>query len=205
MHENAVLRSLVIDLFRLFHCLASLLTFALKQTPKTMKQLYFTSLAFISGIIVFGGLIAPTVSTKNFYFYFSFPFLWLPCIVAFIDSFLVFIFKLWEFDCMWRKYRKVYGPDETLPRLDWSHVYSRLAPCLTPTNHSLTWAKCQIHVFLYHSWWFNYTIYISWQLELKLGLGGTSYEDFIRNMHLPLQLRYLLSLSSVTKLKTWSN
>ncbi|KAI6674064.1 hypothetical protein NL676_001970 [Syzygium grande] len=25
-------------------------------------------------------------------------------------------------------------------------------------------------------------------LELKLGLGGTSYEDFIRNMHLPLQL-----------------
>lgn len=28
------------------------------------------------------------------------------------------------------------------------------------------------------------------QLELKLGLGGTSYEDFIRNMHLPPQLRY---------------
>nr|KJB62079.1 hypothetical protein B456_009G400100 [Gossypium raimondii] len=55
------------------------------QTPKTMKQLYFTSLAFISGVIVFGGLIAPT-------------------------------------------------------------------------------------------------------LELKLGLGGTSYEDFICNMHLPLQL-----------------
>ncbi|XWS56015.1 hypothetical protein CRYUN_Cryun09bG0050400 [Craigia yunnanensis] len=54
-------------------------------TPKTMKQLYFTSVAFISGIIVFGGLIAPI-------------------------------------------------------------------------------------------------------LELKLGLGGTSYEDFIRNMHLPLQL-----------------
>ncbi|KAK8953760.1 hypothetical protein KSP40_PGU008995 [Platanthera guangdongensis] len=25
-------------------------------------------------------------------------------------------------------------------------------------------------------------------LELKLGLGGTSYEDFIRNMHLPVQL-----------------
>ncbi|EPS63754.1 hypothetical protein M569_11031, partial [Genlisea aurea] len=25
-------------------------------------------------------------------------------------------------------------------------------------------------------------------LELKLGLGGTSYEDFIRNMHLPWQL-----------------
>ncbi|MCL7025057.1 hypothetical protein MKW94_019578 [Papaver nudicaule] len=26
-------------------------------------------------------------------------------------------------------------------------------------------------------------------LELKLGIGGTSYEDFIRNMHLPLQFR----------------
>lgn len=25
-------------------------------------------------------------------------------------------------------------------------------------------------------------------LELKLGVGGTTYEDFIRNMHLPLQL-----------------
>ncbi|XP_050382620.1 protein ORANGE-LIKE, chloroplastic [Argentina anserina] len=54
-------------------------------TPKTLKQLYLTSAAFISGIIVFGGLIAPT-------------------------------------------------------------------------------------------------------LELKLGIGGTSYEDFIRNMHLPMQL-----------------
>lgn len=54
-------------------------------TPKTLKQLYLTSFTFISGIIVFGGLIAPI-------------------------------------------------------------------------------------------------------LELKLGLGGTSYEDFIRNMHLPMQL-----------------
>lgn len=54
-------------------------------TPKTLKQLYLTSLSFISGIMVFGGLVAPT-------------------------------------------------------------------------------------------------------LELKLGLGGTSYEDFIRNMHLPMQL-----------------
>ncbi len=38
------------------------------------------------------------------------------------------------------------------------------------------------------------------QLELKLGLGGTSYEDFIRTMHLPLQLRclkFLLLDSSV--------
>ncbi|KAF3441631.1 hypothetical protein FNV43_RR15546 [Rhamnella rubrinervis] len=30
--------------------------------------------------------------------------------------------------------------------------------------------------------------FIAPTLELKLGLGGTSYEDFIRNMHLPLQL-----------------
>lgn len=54
-------------------------------TPKTLKQLYLTSLSFVSGIIIFGGLVAPT-------------------------------------------------------------------------------------------------------LELKLGIGGTSYEDFIRSMHLPLQL-----------------
>ncbi|CAB4317493.1 unnamed protein product [Prunus armeniaca] len=54
-------------------------------TPKTLKQLYLTSLSMISTVIVFGGLIAPT-------------------------------------------------------------------------------------------------------LELKLGIGGTSYEDFIRSMHLPLQL-----------------
>ncbi|XP_020972357.1 protein ORANGE-LIKE, chloroplastic isoform X1 [Arachis ipaensis] len=54
-------------------------------TPKTLKKLYTTSISFMSGIIVFGGLIAPT-------------------------------------------------------------------------------------------------------LELKLGIGGTSYEDFIRSMHLPLQL-----------------
>ncbi|KAG8374075.1 hypothetical protein BUALT_Bualt11G0093100 [Buddleja alternifolia] len=54
-------------------------------TPRTLKQLYLTSFSFISGIIVFGGLIAPI-------------------------------------------------------------------------------------------------------LELKLGIGGTSYEDFIRNMNLPMQL-----------------
>ncbi|KAF8396391.1 hypothetical protein HHK36_018008 [Tetracentron sinense] len=58
------------------------------MTPKTLKQLYLTSFSFISGIILFGGLVAPA-------------------------------------------------------------------------------------------------------LELKLGLGGTSYEDFIRNMHLPLQLSAL--------------
>ena len=33
------------------------------------------------------------------------------------------------------------------------------------------------------------------QLELKLGLGGTSYEDFIRSVHLPMQLRYYLCSS----------
>ncbi|KAI8014929.1 hypothetical protein LOK49_LG05G02068 [Camellia lanceoleosa] len=55
-------------------------------TPKTLKQLYLTSFFFVSGIIVFGGLLAPI-------------------------------------------------------------------------------------------------------LELKLGIGGTSYEDFIRSMHLPMQLR----------------
>lgn len=45
-----------------------------------------------------------------------------------------------------------------------------------------------------------------WQLELKLGLGGTSYEDFIRNMHLPLQLRFLLNfyLSIVHRVKIQS-
>ncbi|WJX17931.1 hypothetical protein P8452_07787 [Trifolium repens] len=30
--------------------------------------------------------------------------------------------------------------------------------------------------------------FIAPTLELKLGIGGTSYEDFIRNLHLPLQL-----------------
>ena len=36
------------------------------------------------------------------------------------------------------------------------------------------------------------------QLELKLGMGGTSYEDFIRQMHLPLQLRYTSWVPSET-------
>ncbi|KAF2307651.1 hypothetical protein GH714_030596 [Hevea brasiliensis] len=63
----------------------SSIPFLPRVTSKTLKQLYLTSLSFVSGIIVFGGLIAPT-------------------------------------------------------------------------------------------------------LELKLGLGGTSYEDFIRSMHLPMQL-----------------
>nr|GMD86774.1 protein ORANGE-LIKE, chloroplastic [Ipomoea batatas]GME05862.1 protein ORANGE-LIKE, chloroplastic [Ipomoea batatas] len=63
----------------------SSIPFLPNMTPKTLKQLYLTSFSFISGIIVFGGLLAPI-------------------------------------------------------------------------------------------------------LELKLGLGGTSYEDFIRNLHLPMQL-----------------
>ncbi|XAR69775.1 hypothetical protein NMG60_11001493 [Bertholletia excelsa] len=33
-------------------------------TPKTLKQLYLTSFSFISGIIVFGGLLAPTLELK---------------------------------------------------------------------------------------------------------------------------------------------
>ncbi|KAG1369708.1 40S ribosomal protein S14 [Cocos nucifera] len=63
----------------------STIPFLSHMTPKTLKQLYTTSFSVVSGIIVFGGLLAP-------------------------------------------------------------------------------------------------------MLELKLGLGGTSYEDFIRNMHLPMQL-----------------
>ncbi|KAF5795963.1 hypothetical protein HanXRQr2_Chr08g0345791 [Helianthus annuus] len=33
-------------------------------TPKTLKQLYLTSFSFISGIIVFGGLLAPVLELK---------------------------------------------------------------------------------------------------------------------------------------------
>ncbi|KAL8140981.1 hypothetical protein V2J09_007002 [Rumex salicifolius] len=33
-------------------------------TPKTLKQLYLTSFSFISGIILFGGLIAPVLEVK---------------------------------------------------------------------------------------------------------------------------------------------
>ncbi|CAI0391558.1 unnamed protein product [Linum tenue] len=33
-------------------------------TPKTLKQLYFTSFSFASGIIIFGGLIAPILEVK---------------------------------------------------------------------------------------------------------------------------------------------
>ncbi|KAI7749327.1 hypothetical protein M8C21_023662 [Ambrosia artemisiifolia] len=34
-------------------------------------------------------------------------------------------------------------------------------------------------------------------LELKLGIGGTSYADFISSMHLPMQLRYTLAKNVV--------
>ncbi|THF96989.1 hypothetical protein TEA_019935 [Camellia sinensis var. sinensis] len=36
-------------------------------------------------------------------------------------------------------------------------------------------------------------------LELKLGLGGTSYADFIQSVHLPMQLRKLISV----RLQAW--
>ncbi|RWW57162.1 hypothetical protein BHE74_00036064, partial [Ensete ventricosum] len=39
---------------------------------------------------------------------------------------------------------------------------------------------------------------LSFQLELKLGLGGTSYADFIRGMHLPMQLRYCLGCDALS-------
>uniref|UniRef100_A0A166A3Q2 Uncharacterized protein n=1 Tax=Daucus carota subsp. sativus TaxID=79200 RepID=A0A166A3Q2_DAUCS len=35
-------------------------------------------------------------------------------------------------------------------------------------------------------------------LELKLGIGGTSYADFIQSMHLPMQLRWYNSKISIT-------
>jgi hypothetical protein len=38
-----------------------------KQSPKTMKQLYMMSFSVISGIILFGGLIAPVVSSSFVY------------------------------------------------------------------------------------------------------------------------------------------
>ena len=59
--------------------------------------------------------------------------------------------------------------------------------------YSKTWMIRRIHLCYLHSTtllfcdlWSSFT----WQLELKLGLGGTSYEDFIHTLHLPMQLRY---------------
>ncbi|KAF7149311.1 hypothetical protein RHSIM_Rhsim03G0072900 [Rhododendron simsii] len=40
--------------------------------------------------------------------------------------------------------------------------------------------------------------FLSHVLELKLGIGGTSYEDFIRNMHLPMQLRLFPNYSCLS-------
>ncbi|XP_077232103.1 protein ORANGE-LIKE, chloroplastic-like [Tasmannia lanceolata] len=78
IYENSEAENEMLDI-------PSSIPFLPNMTMKTLKQLYLTSFSFISGIIVFGGLLAPS-------------------------------------------------------------------------------------------------------LELKLGLGGTSYEDFIRNLHLPMQL-----------------
>ncbi|KAF6165873.1 hypothetical protein GIB67_012770 [Kingdonia uniflora] len=37
------------------------------MTPTTLRQLYLTSFSFISGIIIFGGLVAPIVSSSFMY------------------------------------------------------------------------------------------------------------------------------------------
>ncbi|KAJ8899621.1 hypothetical protein K2173_018595 [Erythroxylum novogranatense] len=42
----------------------SSIPFLPRMTTKTLKQLYMTSLSIISGIIIFGGLIAPTLELK---------------------------------------------------------------------------------------------------------------------------------------------
>lgn len=41
------------------------------------------------------------------------------------------------------------------------------------------------------------------QLELRLGIGGTSYVDFIHNTHLPEQLRYVAKFEQAIA-KLWS-
>lgn len=46
-------------------------------------------------------------------------------------------------------------------------------------------------LFLSYKVFSDYWTSLTWQLELRLGIGGTSYEDFIRNLHLPMQLRYV--------------
>ena len=55
-----------------------------KQSAKTMKQLYMTSFFVISGIIIFGGLIAPVVSA-------SFIYVCPPCFFFFLQE----PFSLW--------------------------------------------------------------------------------------------------------------
>lgn len=94
-----------------------------KQSPKTMKQLYMTSFSVISGIIIFGGLIAPVVST---------------CVTLWLHLPIIFTRISYQYQVIYQVFLK----------------------------------RCLLM-----------------QLELKLGLGGTSYEDFIRTLHLPLQLR----------------
>lgn len=57
-------------------------------------------------------------------------------------------------------------------------------PLLTTTTLKQFYATC----FLFIAGIIIFGGLLAPSLELKLGLGGTSYEDFIRNMHLPLQL-----------------
>ncbi|KAL6509404.1 hypothetical protein OROGR_022714 [Orobanche gracilis] len=52
-------------------------------------------------------------------------------------------------------------------------------PSFIPFFPPLFFSCCGNHAF----WWTTSTV-----LELRLGLGGTSYGDFIHSMHLPMQL-----------------
>ncbi|KAK1309669.1 hypothetical protein QJS10_CPA08g01442 [Acorus calamus] len=89
----------------------STIPFLPNMTQKTLKQLYLTCFSLISGVIVFGGLLAPIIFTN------------------------------------------------------------------------LKYEKCMQKLFM-----LGVKAVMTIRLELKLGLGGTSYEDFIRSVHLPLQL-----------------
>ncbi|XP_072957863.1 protein ORANGE, chloroplastic isoform X1 [Typha angustifolia] len=57
-------------------------------------------------------------------------------------------------------------------------------PPLTPANLKLYYASC----FSLIAGIIFFGGLLAPTLELKLGLGGTSYADFIRNVHLPMQL-----------------
>ncbi|CAL9130311.1 unnamed protein product [Musa acuminata var. zebrina] len=57
-------------------------------------------------------------------------------------------------------------------------------PPLTPSNLKMYYATC----FSLIGGIIIFGGLLAPTLELKLGLGGTSYEDFIRSMHLPMQL-----------------
>ncbi|XP_057860810.1 protein ORANGE, chloroplastic isoform X2 [Cryptomeria japonica] len=57
-------------------------------------------------------------------------------------------------------------------------------PPLTPANLKLYYASC----FSLITGIIIFGGLLAPTLELKLGLGGTTYEDFIRNVHLPMQL-----------------